>query len=79
MTVETYCEALALCSAEIVEAVDHRDQTKIAATIRQAFTLTPPDGVQLDPAVALIVVLAAQILPTLSVETRLGWVTEVAV
>jgi hypothetical protein len=76
MTVDTYAAALALCSDDIVQAVHDADHTRIRAAIAQAFTLTPPDGT--DPAVALITILAAQIIPGLPVDLRLMWVEGVA-
>jgi hypothetical protein len=76
MTVDTYAAALALCSDDIVQAVHAADPARIQAAIEQAFTLTAPDGT--NPAVALITILAAQIIPGLPVELRLLWVEGVA-
>lgn len=75
MTLETYASAVALCSDRIVQAVHDEQPARIAAEIAQTFTLTVPTGV--DPVLALVTVLAAQVLPTLKLESRLAWVEAV--
>lgn len=72
MNIDTYAAALALLSDRIVQAVHDERPDRVRAELVMTTTLTLPVGV--DPVAALVTVLAAQVLPTLPLEARLGWV-----
>jgi hypothetical protein len=68
---EAYYERLARYSDLVVQAVRTRDPHRIGRLIDHALILPAPPGV--DPAVALVTVLAAQVDPAADRATRLGW------
>ena len=74
---ETYALALAMCAARFVEAVESKEHSRMLAEIRQAWTLTAPDGV--DPFVAWSVVLGAQVSTERPLRSRLAWVCDVGI
>jgi hypothetical protein len=71
---ERYLEDLIHRSKLIVEAVRDTGPDELLRQIDLALAAQQPDGV--DPAVALITVLAAQIDPKATDEQRLGWVRQ---
>lgn len=75
MNREIYASAVALCSDRVVQAVHDELPERVAAEIAQMLTLSAPSG--MDPMTALVTVLAAQVLPTLALESRLAWVERV--
>jgi hypothetical protein len=71
---ERYLEELLRRSKLIVEAVRDTGPDELLREIDLALALEQPPGV--DPAVALVTVLAAQIDPKATDEQRLGWVRQ---
>jgi hypothetical protein len=70
--IEAYTEQLLHRSKLIVGAVRDGGPDELLRQIDLALAMRQPDGI--DPAVALIAVLAAQIDPDTTDEQRLGWV-----
>lgn len=69
-----YAEALLHLSARIVGTVRDEGPDAIARVIDEALIVEAPPGV--DPAVALITVLAAQVEVDRPNSQRLGWLTD---
>lgn len=69
-----YAEALLHLSARIVGTVHDEGPAAISRVIDQALIVEAPPGV--DPAVALITILAAQVDVDRSNTARLGWLTD---
>ena len=69
MSREEYATALALASAQVVAAVHRRDDT--TPFVQSALSLTPPPDV--DPYVALVTILSAQVDPDTCLTERLDW------
>lgn len=67
-----YADQLRHAAALIIGAVHDEGPGAVQEAIDRALIIPAPGNV--DPAVALITVLAAQVDPTASAETRLGWV-----
>lgn len=74
---EVYLERLARHSDLIVRAVRTGDRRYFGRFIDLALAMEAPSGV--DPAVALITVLAAQVDPDVDAEQRLGWIRALTV
>jgi hypothetical protein len=71
-TAALYAEELLHLSELVVGAVHDDGPDQLCAHIAAALRIAPPPGV--DPVVALVTVLAAQIDPDTTAEQRLGWV-----
>jgi hypothetical protein len=69
---EAYAEELLHRSELLVGAIRDDGPDELLAHLAAALRLKPPPGV--DPVVALVTVLAAQIDPDTTAEQRLGWV-----
>ncbi len=72
MNRDTHASSLEWLTDRIVVAVHEEDPAAIRRAVAMALSLTPPEGV--DPAVAVIVALAAQVSPDREVSDRLRWV-----
>jgi hypothetical protein len=73
-TLAAHAETLAYFTDHLIAAARSADLEEIEAAVEEIRAFQPPDG--FDPVTALAVVLAAQIPPSVSVETRLAWVRQ---
>lgn len=69
---DEYASILRFWSERIVGAVHDDGPDELLAHIREALTVPPAEGV--DPIVALVTVLAAQVDPDATATQRLGWI-----
>lgn len=70
----TYASRVAHATARIVAAVRDDGPDELVAAIENVLAFAPPPGV--NPVVALVTALAAQIDPDATLDQRLGWCAE---